>query len=118
MYTGNKFTMLSLLLSTAFMSSMGLISFEQSSAQSVYTAFGPKAGIFSGIVASTAVCETVDIVMGGGYSIDLSEGEIDGLEILESKPSGDHAWWTFARFDNLDVDGFLQGFARCLDITP
>ncbi|KAA2283369.1 hypothetical protein [Candidatus Nitrosocosmicus sp. SS] len=118
MHTSNKVTMLSLLVLTAFMSSMGLISFEQSFAQSVYTVFGPKAGIFSGLVSSTATCETVDIVMGGGYSIQLSTGEIDGLEILESAPAGDHAWWTFARFDNLDVDGFLQGFARCLDITP
>jgi hypothetical protein len=118
MFTNNRFTMLLFLVSLAFTSSMGFMSFEQSFAQSVYTAFGPKAGIFSGLVSSTARCETVDIVVGGGYSIALSDGEIDGLEILESKPEGDHAWWTFARFDSLDVDGFLQGFARCWDITP
>lgn len=79
---------------------------------SVYTATGTNQ-IENGNGAALAFCETGDIVLGGGFET-RAEGNIQSLQ---SRQGGDGSWSVAISYED-DPDGFIDAYARCLDVTP
>ena len=80
---------------------------------SVYTVIVTRGINDQGAASAVANCGD-DIVLGGGLNTRAAQEEIDEIG---SWPLSDHSWQGAIDYDG-DPDGFIDVYARCLDVTP
>lgn len=85
-----------------------------STPSSVYTATGTGQIDENGNGVAIAICDTGDVVVGGGFE---ARAGLDNIQSLLSRQGGDGSWSVAISYED-DPDGFIDAYARCLDVTP